>query len=108
MGGIEGRAYKPSGVTQARINTEMRQYQKYIKPELDKQVDPGRLAFQAVGFTAGLAKGDPISAIKYAEKGGEIYDFLDPRTFESRRMAGNAPGDLTGKTYKGSTRIYNN
>ena len=108
MGGLEGRVYKPSKVAQARAYSDARYYQKYIKPELDKQVDPGRLAFQALGFSAGVVKGDPFAAIDYAKKGGQIYDFLDSRTFEAKRMAGNAPGDLSGKAYKGPTRIYNN
>ncbi len=107
MGGLEGRIYKPSKVAQARANSDARYYQRYIKPEVDKQVDPGRLTFQALGATAAIAKGSPLSIFSYAEKGGEIYDFLDNRTFEAKRMAGNAPGDLSGKAYKGSTRIYN-
>lgn len=108
MGGIEGYKYTPSKVAQARANSDLRYYQQYIKPELDKQVDPGRLTFQSLGFAAGIAKGDPLAAINYAQKGGEIYDFFDARTFEAKRMANNAPGDLSGMAYKGPTRVYNN
>lgn len=109
MGGIEGRAYNPSQVSQSRYNSQLRYYQKYTKPELDKQIDVGKLAVQSLGLAAGVATTpNPLTWVDYAEKAGELYDFMDPRTFEAKRMAGNAPGDLTGKAYKGPTKIYNN
>ena len=109
MGGIEGRAYNLSGVSQARYNSQLRHYQKYVKPELDKQIDVGKLAVQSLGYSAGVAtSANPLTWLDYAEKAGELYDFMDPRTYEAKRMAGNAPDDLTGKAYKGPTRIYNN
>jgi hypothetical protein len=108
MGGIEGRAYKPSALAQSRYNSDLRYYQKYIKPQQDKQIDVGKLTTQALGFSAGIATSyDPRTWVDYAEKAGQIYDWADPRNYEAQRMANNAPGDLSGKTYKGPTKIYN-
>lgn len=105
MGGIEGRRYISSGVSLAREGTAKRNYMKYTKPLEDAQIDPGRLAAQYGGFVTALATGSPLQSLNYAQKGGEIYDYFDNRTFEARRMANNAPGDLTGMAYKGPTRI---
>lgn len=108
MGGIDGRRYYPSKVSQARANTAARQYMKYEKPKQDAQVDVGRLTAQALGATYGIATSyNPLDWINKAETAGDVYDFFDPRTFEARRMAGNAPGDLSGMAYRGKTRVYN-
>ena len=112
--GIDGKAYRPSNVSQARTNSLQRYYMKYVKPEENKDVDVGRLAVQALDFGAGQAlpfwPGIVKSAVNYAvpmTKFENIYDWADPRNYEAQRMANNAPGDLTGKTYKGKTKIYN-
>ena len=111
MGGIEGRRYYPSKVAQARANSNLRYYQKYIKPELDKQVDPAKLGVQALAFTGGVAtSSNPKDWLEYAEKAGNIYDQIkySSEIAEQYRMRNNAPGDLSGMAYKGATRIYNN
>lgn len=105
MGGIEGRAYQSKS---SLINAQQRHYMKYIKPIENANFDVGRLAFQALGATAGMYTSfNPKDWIDKAHIGAQIYDALDPRTFEAKRMAQNKPGDLTGKTYTGKSRIYN-
>ena len=110
MGGIEGYRYTPSKVAQARANSDARYYSKNIKPQLDKQVKPGRLLFQALGVTAAIAKKSPQNIFDYAEKGGQLYDLIDKSSenAEAFRMRNNAPGDLSGMAYKGPTKIYRN
>jgi hypothetical protein len=113
--GLDGKAYRPSNVSQARTNSLQRYYMKYVKPQENKNVDVGRLTAQALDFSLGQAlsfgPGIGKSALNYAvpmTKFENIYDWADPRNYEAQRMAKNAPGDLSGKTYKGPTKIYNN
>lgn len=111
MGGIEGRAYYPSKVTQSRINSQLRYYQKYIKPELDKEVDPFKLTVQSIAATAGIAtSSNPSTWLDYAKQAGDYYDAIkySSERAQEYRMRNNAPGDLSGMAYKGPTKIYRN
>lgn len=109
MGGIAGRAYYPSKVSQARANSDLRYYQQHIKPQMDKEIDVGELVAKSLDFAkdqslsmgASLAK----SAINKILPGTKDLSFEgaykairdSSANAEAYRMRNNAPGDLTGK-----------
>lgn len=101
MGGLEGRAYYPSGGSQARLNSQMRYYQKYIKPIENKNVNVARIGAGALGVAIGGAMGErnPFELLNKYEQGQQIFDIIDKSSenAEAYRMRNNAPGDLSGK-----------
>ena len=75
MGGLEGRAYY--GYNNPLQNTKDRYYQKYVKPELDKQVDPlGEFAGAAGGIANVLTGQNPISGYRTGKSVYEIGKIL--------------------------------
>ena len=107
--GLEGRAYTPSGHAQALENSRLRHYQKYIKPVENAKFDHLKNLAGAASMivTAVEESYNPLDYVKAYHEGTEFYDkYLNPANYEAQRMAGNAPGDLTGKAYKGPTKIY--
>jgi hypothetical protein len=85
MGGIEGRAYY--GYNNALQNTKDRYYQKYVKPVLDKDVDPLELAAGAAGVVGSLATGgNPISGYN---QGKGYYNIV--KAISNHRPSGYHP-----------------
>ena len=85
MGGLEGRAYY--GYNNPLQNTKDRFYQKYVKPELDKEIDVGGIAAGVLGTTYSLATGgNPISGYN---KGQAVYNTV--KGIVNSRPAGYHP-----------------
>lgn len=85
MGGIEGRAYY--GYNNALQNTKDRYYQKYVKPVLDRDVDPLEQVAGVAGGIGNLATGgNPITGYR---EGKDVYNII--KAVSSSRPAGYHP-----------------
>ena len=83
--GLEGRAYY--GYNNALQNTKDRYYQKYVKPVLDRDVDPLEQVAGAAGAIGGLVTGgNPISGYR---TGKDVYNVA--KAITSSRPAGYHP-----------------
>jgi beta-lactamase class A len=116
MGGIEGRAYQSKD---PRQGSNLRYYQKYIKPELDKQAPRNaanllgqgvdKVINYAIGEGTGLGSSTVETIRSYLPKEASaqyLFDraFWDKQDIENFHMRNNAPGDLTGKPVWSKTR----
>lgn len=114
MGGIEGRTYQSRD---PMYNTNLRYFQKYIKPEINKQHDVLRDVFTvgdvAVDVALPWQVGIPkliVNAAAPETHGTAIYDKIQPyinptkKDIENWHMRNNKPGDLTGKPVWSKTR----